>query len=72
MSLYIELDDLSHFDNLLADAVSTNTRRYSNMIADIVQELLPNYKDHEVSLLGVYYLNSILYLIYLSVFIDLA
>lgn len=49
MSLYIELDDLDLFDNLLADAVADNTRRYSIMIGDIVQELLPNYKDHEVS-----------------------
>lgn len=49
VSLHIELDDLDHFDNLLADAVSANSRRYSSMIADIVQDLLPNYKDHEVS-----------------------
>lgn len=49
VSLFIELDDLDHFDNLLADAVSANCRRYSSMIADIVQDLLPNYKDHEVS-----------------------
>lgn len=47
--LFIELDDLDHFDNSLADAVSANTRRYSTMISDIVQDLLPNYKDHEVS-----------------------
>lgn len=49
MSLFIELDDLDHFDNGLADAVSANCRRYTSMIADIVQDLLPNYKDHEVS-----------------------
>jgi len=49
VSLFIELDDLDHFDNSLADAVSANSRRYSSMIADIVQDLLPNYKDHEVS-----------------------
>lgn len=49
VSLHIELDDLDHFDNSLADAVSANSRRYSSMIADIVQDLLPNYKDHEVS-----------------------
>lgn len=47
--LFVELDDLDHFDSSLADAVSANSRRYSTMIADIVQELLPNYKDHEVS-----------------------
>lgn len=48
MSLFIELDDLDHFDNGLADAVSANCRRYTSMVADIVQDLLPNYKDHEV------------------------
>lgn len=58
MSLYIELDDLDHFDNLLADAVSANCRRYSSMIGDIVQELLPNYKDHEVNKLLNYELFS--------------
>jgi len=49
VSLHIELDDLDHFDNSLADALSANCRRYSSMIADIVQDLLPSYKDHEVS-----------------------
>lgn len=48
VSLYLELDDLDHFDNSLSDAVSANSRRYANMIADVVQELLPTYKDHEV------------------------
>lgn len=47
VSLYIELDDLDHFDNELADAITANSRRYSTMIGDIVQDLLPSYKDHE-------------------------
>lgn len=51
VSLHIELDDLDHFDNSLADAVSANARRYTSMIADVVQDLLPSYKDHEVSTL---------------------
>lgn len=51
VSLHIELDDLDHFDNSLADAVSANARRYASMIADVVQDLLPSYKDHEVSTL---------------------
>lgn len=49
VSLYVELDDLDHFDNMLADAVAANTRRYTSMVGDIVQDLLPNYKDHEVN-----------------------
>jgi len=46
--MYIELDDLDYFDNELVNAVIANSRRYSIMVGDIVQELLPNYKDHEV------------------------
>ncbi|CAJ0931886.1 unnamed protein product [Ranitomeya imitator] len=48
VGLYIDLDDLAEEDPELVDAVCENTRRYTNLFADAVQELLPQYKEKEV------------------------
>lgn len=48
ISMYVELDDVRTFDDELAQAALNNTRRYSNMVSDIVFDLLPTYKEHEV------------------------
>ncbi|PSN40226.1 DNA replication licensing factor Mcm7 [Blattella germanica] len=48
VGLTIELDDVHEFDSDLADAIIGNTRRYGNIAADIVYELLPDYKEREV------------------------
>ncbi|XP_063223755.1 DNA replication licensing factor Mcm7 [Bacillus rossius redtenbacheri] len=48
VALTLELDDLSEFDAGLADAVVGNTRRYVALVSDIVHELLPTYRRHEV------------------------
>lgn len=47
-AMYIELDDLNQFDDELTTAVLSNTRRYENLISDLVYEILPNYKQKEV------------------------
>lgn len=48
VSMYIELDDVFEFDNSLIEPILQNTRRYVIIVADLVQELLPSYKQHEV------------------------
>lgn len=48
VALVIELDDVHEFDSDLADAIIGNTRRYGNIAAEIVYEILPDYKEHEV------------------------
>ncbi|KAI4466471.1 dna replication licensing factor mcm family member [Holotrichia oblita] len=47
-AMYVELDDLHDYDPELADVVVNNSRRYVNMLSDIVQELLPTFKEHDV------------------------
>ncbi|KAF2880379.1 hypothetical protein ILUMI_25795 [Ignelater luminosus] len=48
VALNIELDDVSDYDESLAKAITNNTRRYVNMMSDIVYELLPTFKEHDV------------------------
>lgn len=48
VALNIELDDVSDYDESLAKAIVNNTRRYVNMMSDIVYELLPTFKEHDV------------------------
>ena len=45
----IDLDDVAEHDPDLADAVIENTRRYTTLFADSVYELLPTYKEKDVS-----------------------
>lgn len=49
VELCVELDDLEEFDPDLVEAVLNNTKRYVNMVSDIVYSLLPNYKHKDVS-----------------------
>lgn len=44
----ISLDDLQAFDADLAENVLQNTLRYQRIFADVVEEILPDYKEHEV------------------------
>lgn len=44
----VELDDLHEHDEELAQAILSNTKRYVNMVSDIVYELLPTFKEHDV------------------------
>ena len=45
----IDLDDVEQFDPELAEAIVENTRRYAVLFASVVQDLLPNYKERDVS-----------------------
>ncbi|CAB0036207.1 unnamed protein product, partial [Trichogramma brassicae] len=48
VSLIIDLDDLKEVDEELAEYVRTNTRRYVNLLLELVQEILPDFKEHPV------------------------
>ncbi|XP_041093315.1 DNA replication licensing factor MCM7 [Polyodon spathula] len=47
VSLVIDLDDVGEEDPELVDSIVENTRRYAGLIADAVQELLPNLRGGE-------------------------
>jgi len=42
------LDDVATVDPELADAISENCRRYTQLFSQVVQEMLPELKDKEV------------------------
>lgn len=48
MALYVDLDDVAEDDPELVDSICENAKRYSKLFADVVQELLPEYKEKEV------------------------
>ena len=48
VALTIDLDDINEHDPDLATAIGENTRRYIQLFADAVQEILPDYKEREV------------------------
>jgi len=56
VALTVDLDDVSSHDPDLYDAIVENTRRYVGLFADIVQELLPSYKQREVIIIVIFFL----------------
>lgn len=48
IAIYIELDDVYDYNEELATAIIKNTRRYVNMAGDVIVELLPTFKEHDV------------------------
>lgn len=48
VNITIDLDDLADYNESLAEAIQQNTRRYVSFFANVIQELLPNYKEREV------------------------
>ncbi|KAI4484932.1 hypothetical protein M0802_012940 [Mischocyttarus mexicanus] len=48
VALIIELDDINEFDDELATAIVNNTRRYVNVLLELVQEILPDFKEKPV------------------------
>ncbi|NXJ72968.1 MCM7 factor, partial [Rostratula benghalensis] len=48
-ALFVALDEVGEEDPELAEAVCDNAKRYSRLFADAIQELLPLYKEREVS-----------------------
>jgi len=49
VGIWIDLDDVYNQDPDLAEAIVENSRRYMNLFADVIQELLPEYREREVS-----------------------
>ncbi|XP_058566845.1 DNA replication licensing factor MCM7 isoform X1 [Neofelis nebulosa] len=49
VAMYIDLDDVAEDDPELVDSICENARRYARLFADAVQELLPQYKEREVT-----------------------
>jgi DNA replication licensing factor MCM7 len=49
VALYVDLDDVAEEDPELVDSICENAKRYSRLFADVLQELLPQYKEREVS-----------------------
>jgi len=47
--LVIDLDDIATVDPELADAISENCRRYTQLFSQVIQEMLPELKDKEVN-----------------------
>lgn len=48
VAITIDLDDISEQDEELAQTIMGNTRRYVSLFSDVISELLPSYKEHEV------------------------
>ncbi|KAL2734416.1 DNA replication licensing factor Mcm7 [Vespula squamosa] len=48
VAFIIELDDVQEFDDELAAAIANNTRRYVNLFLELVQEILPEFKEKSV------------------------
>jgi len=48
VSIHIDLDDVAEFDEELAEAIRENTRRYNVLVGDVIEALLPDYKEREV------------------------
>lgn len=48
VTMHIDLDDLSDFNDELATEVINNTRRYTMLVSDIVYELLPTFVQGDV------------------------
>ncbi|XP_012267656.2 DNA replication licensing factor Mcm7 [Athalia rosae] len=44
----VDLDDIAELDDELAHAIQQNTRRYTTIISEILQEILPNFKTRPV------------------------
>jgi DNA replicative helicase MCM subunit Mcm2 (Cdc46/Mcm family) len=48
VAVVIELDDVQDFDSDLAMAIASNARRYVGIAAEVIYEMLPDYKEREV------------------------
>ncbi|KAG5880468.1 hypothetical protein JTB14_000573 [Gonioctena quinquepunctata] len=48
VAMWIELDDVYDFNEEIAQAIESNTRRYANLISDIVFEILPTFVQNDV------------------------
>uniref|UniRef100_A0A8D8T3G5 DNA replication licensing factor MCM7 n=1 Tax=Cacopsylla melanoneura TaxID=428564 RepID=A0A8D8T3G5_9HEMI len=49
VSITIDLDDVEEFNGDLASKIVNNTRRYVQMFGELIFDLLPDYKSHDVA-----------------------
>lgn len=47
-AMYIDLDDLEEFEPEICARVVANTKRYISFFQEIVQDLIPEFKTHNV------------------------
>ncbi|CAF3345116.1 unnamed protein product [Rotaria sp. Silwood1] len=47
-TLVIDIDDIATVDPELADAITENCRRYTQLFSQVIQEMLPEMKDKEI------------------------
>ena len=52
MSLVVNLDHVGDYDEDLRDSIIVNAKRYVSLFADVIQELLPQYKTREVFIIS--------------------
>lgn len=45
----VDLDDIAEEDPELVESISENAKRYTGLFADAVHELLPEYREREVT-----------------------
>jgi DNA replication licensing factor MCM7 len=48
VALYVDLDDVHDHDEELGKAIINNTRRYTNLVSEVLFDLLPNFVEHEI------------------------
>lgn len=48
VALYVDLDDVAEEDPELVESICENAKRYMDLVADAVHELLPEYKERDV------------------------
>lgn len=46
--MVVDMDDVTEYDPELAEAIVENTRRFSLLFGEVIQEMLPNYKEHDI------------------------
>ncbi|XP_061439795.1 DNA replication licensing factor MCM7 isoform X2 [Rhineura floridana] len=49
VALYVDLDDVAEEDPELVDSVCENTKRYERIFAEAISELLPQFRQREVT-----------------------
>lgn len=49
VALVVDLDDIAEEDPELVESISENAKRYTGLFADAVHELLPEYREREVT-----------------------
>lgn len=51
VEIVVDLDDVAEYSPELAESIIENTLRYQRLFSEAIDEVLPDYKEHEVSAL---------------------